>query len=162
MPSTQELLQAITGMQQNAQAALPVIPNNGNPHGANNMPDNPEGPVGAAVSSSPYFPDWMKPSPSMDLIYKMLAQPPTTTIPTPTTTTAPLVPPPKDNTLIGKPVETAPLLPPLPQRAPNARQQARAEGDFFMMPKRGQRFGVVGQQEQQLLPSMPMRRNLDY
>ena len=38
MATTQELLSAVTNMQPNAQAALPVIPNNGNPQGAYNMP----------------------------------------------------------------------------------------------------------------------------
>lgn len=37
MASTQELLTAVTNMQPNAQEALPVIPNNGNPQGAYNM-----------------------------------------------------------------------------------------------------------------------------
>lgn len=37
MNNYQGVLDSITSMQQNAQAALPVIPNNGNPQGANNM-----------------------------------------------------------------------------------------------------------------------------
>ena len=38
MLSTQQVLQSLIDMQANAQQALPVIPNNGNPRGANNMP----------------------------------------------------------------------------------------------------------------------------
>lgn len=38
MLSTQQVLQSLIDMQANAQRALPVIPNNGNPMGANNMP----------------------------------------------------------------------------------------------------------------------------
>ena len=40
MLSTQQVLQSLIDMQANAQQALPVIPNNGNPMGANNMPHN--------------------------------------------------------------------------------------------------------------------------
>lgn len=40
MLSTQQVLQSLIDMQANAQQALPVIPNNGNPMGANNMPRN--------------------------------------------------------------------------------------------------------------------------
>ena len=40
MLSTQQVLQSLIDMQANAQQALPVIPNNGNPRGANNMPRN--------------------------------------------------------------------------------------------------------------------------
>ena len=40
MLSTQQILQSVMDMQANAQQALPVIPNNGNPAGANNMPHN--------------------------------------------------------------------------------------------------------------------------
>lgn len=59
-------------MQQNAQAALPVIPNNGNPNGAYNMP-----PQGAPMQTLPTQPQdkysWLKPSQSMDNIREFLA-----------------------------------------------------------------------------------------
>lgn len=59
MPTTQEILQALSGMQQNAQASVPVTPNNGNPAGANNMPmDN--------------TPAWVRPSPSVGQIDQIL------------------------------------------------------------------------------------------
>jgi len=45
--STQDILNGIINMQANAQAALPVIPNNGNPGGAYNMPARPSGPAPA-------------------------------------------------------------------------------------------------------------------
>lgn len=72
MPTTQEILQAVAGMQQNAQNNLPVVPNNGNPNGANNMPaGNPAAPTGPIDNT----PDWVKPSPSMDAFHQMLQQP---------------------------------------------------------------------------------------
>lgn len=38
MAAQQELISAVRSMQANAQASLPVIPNNGNPNGAYNAP----------------------------------------------------------------------------------------------------------------------------
>ena len=38
MAAQQELIAAVRSMQANAQANLPVIPNNGNPNGAYNAP----------------------------------------------------------------------------------------------------------------------------
>lgn len=78
-------------MQQNAQANVPVIPNNGNPGGAFNMPQNPTLPAQAApvapvaapqpaVPAAPpmqqnkYFYPWMNPSPAMQQVYQMLGQ----------------------------------------------------------------------------------------
>lgn len=62
MATTQQILSAITGLQENAQAAVPVIPNNGNPGGANNMPQMqdqaPVKPTGPDLS-------WLQPSPAM-------------------------------------------------------------------------------------------------
>lgn len=62
MATTQQILSAISGLQENAQAALPVIPNNGNPGGANNMPQSqgqePAKPAGPDLS-------WLQPSPAM-------------------------------------------------------------------------------------------------
>ena len=71
MSSTQQMLAAITGMQENAQAALPVIPNNGNPAGANNMPHTQE-----IAGPAPVGPDlsWLQPSPAMQHFNTMLQQ----------------------------------------------------------------------------------------
>lgn len=66
-------------MQQNAQAALPVIPNNGNPNGAYNMATMPaqqrQPAVPPAMPSVPAerFP-WLKPSQSMENVKNLLAQ----------------------------------------------------------------------------------------
>jgi hypothetical protein len=70
MPNIQELLQAVLNMQSDAQGALPVIPNNGNPAGANNMPHT----IDAPPSPVPVK-DWSKGSPSMDNIRALLARP---------------------------------------------------------------------------------------
>ena len=74
MPSTQQLLQAIGSMQQNTQAALPVIPNNGNPRGANNMPSNPAMPAPRPAMPGG-MPAWAEPSASMEIVRQLLAQP---------------------------------------------------------------------------------------
>jgi hypothetical protein len=77
MPSTQELLNLITGMQQQAQQNLPVIPNNGNPNGAYNVsPHRPQvpSPTPSPISRGPKYP-WLDPSPSMANIDNLLAQP---------------------------------------------------------------------------------------
>lgn len=64
-------------VQQNAQGALPVVPNNGNPNGAYNMPAAPQQlPVMAAPAQPPTLADrypWLKPSPSMDNVRQLLA-----------------------------------------------------------------------------------------
>jgi hypothetical protein len=73
-------------LQQTAQANLPVLPNNGNPAGANNMPANtlqPQPPAqqqasatpiqAGAVQPTPQQPSWMNPSSSMDMINQLLA-----------------------------------------------------------------------------------------
>lgn len=69
MASTQQILAALTSMQQDAQAAVPVIPNNGNPNGAHNMPSaqgqEPAKPAGPDLS-------WLQPSPIMGDITNML------------------------------------------------------------------------------------------
>lgn len=70
MAGTQELLQAILNMQGAAQESLPVIPNNGNPGGANNMPTNQQ----PAVMPTSHM-DFSRPSPSMANIRQMLANP---------------------------------------------------------------------------------------
>ena len=71
MATTQQMLSAITGMQENAQAALPVIPNNGNPAGANNMPQQQQAPS-PGPAAPPALP-WLAPSASMQLFQQQLA-----------------------------------------------------------------------------------------
>lgn len=87
MLSTQQVIQSLLDMQANAQQALPVIPNNGNPAGANNMPRNTgivpphmrdsqkAPPTGGALPAHQEKPSpmaerypWLKPSQSMDNI----------------------------------------------------------------------------------------------
>lgn len=70
MATTQQILSAITGMQRNTQQANPVIPNNGNPGGANNMPQQtqePEKPSGPDLS-------WLQPSPTMQALTQQMQQ----------------------------------------------------------------------------------------
>ena len=70
MATTQQILSAITGMQRNTQQANPVIPNNGNPGGANNMPQQtqePEKPSGPDLS-------WLQPSPAMQALTQQMQQ----------------------------------------------------------------------------------------
>jgi hypothetical protein len=70
MVSTQQMLTAINNMQPNAQAALPVIPNNGNPAGAYNMPQGSQ--PAAAPAAAPGLP-WLQPSASMTMFQQQLA-----------------------------------------------------------------------------------------
>lgn len=75
MASTQELLTAINNIQPNAQAALPVLPNNGNPRGAYNMP--PRDTMEGAVARLPAFQkdfSWLQPSQYMKNVQEMLNQ----------------------------------------------------------------------------------------
>lgn len=69
MASTQQILAALTTVQQDAQAAVPVIPNNGNPNGAYNMPSaqgqEPASPAGPDLS-------WLQPSQQMQGITELL------------------------------------------------------------------------------------------
>lgn len=71
MASTNELLAATLGLQANAQANLPVIPNNGNPGGAHNMPQQVQ--EGAAPAAPAYPYPWMAPSPYMENIKRRIA-----------------------------------------------------------------------------------------
>ncbi len=155
MADFQNLVQLIkSNLQQNAQASLPVIPNNGNPNGANNMPAQTI-PQQAAPQADQFA--WLKASPSMDLIREMLAQPiqKAPVMGFPNETTAPLIP--AKGGQMGFPNETtAPILP-QPGLGMNMRQQARSEGDFYMMPKRGQRQGVMPQEQQSYMPTIPLR-----
>jgi hypothetical protein len=88
MASSQAILSALTNMQANTQAALPVIPNNGNPGGAYNQAapqpvGQPEqigasntrsGPLYAPKMAQGY--EWLKPSPYMDMVNSYLSQRP--------------------------------------------------------------------------------------
>lgn len=77
MADFSQAIQAALGMQQNAQTSLPVLPNNGNPMGANNMPGalSPQGaPSPVAANAVNHYP-WLAPSPSMDVIHQMLQNP---------------------------------------------------------------------------------------
>lgn len=76
MATSNEMLQAVDSIQQNAQAALPVLPNNGNPMGANNMA--PAGTMVGQEQAQPapnngYFYPWMQPSQHMTNIRQRLA-----------------------------------------------------------------------------------------
>lgn len=73
MADMSQLIQAMAQMQPQAQAALPIIPNNGNPQGANNMPNGNASPVmpGINATALQHYP-WLAPSPSMDLVQQML------------------------------------------------------------------------------------------
>lgn len=68
MASAQEMLASASNLQQDAQAALPVIPNNGNPGGAYNMPQNGQSPA------KPPGPDlsWLQPSAHMQEVNNTL------------------------------------------------------------------------------------------
>lgn len=71
MASTQQILAALTNVQQDAQAAVPVIPNNGNPNGAYNMPS-----AQGQVPAKPAGPDlsWLQPSQHMAEITEALSK----------------------------------------------------------------------------------------
>lgn len=75
MPSYNEVLQSVLGMQQNAQAALPVIPNNGNPNGANNMPAAAGAPAVAGGGGGADKYPWLQPSDSMNTLQRLLSRP---------------------------------------------------------------------------------------
>ena len=84
---SQEMLQAISNIHPNAQERLPILPNNGNPRGANNMPTLPQTEgvpsnqppaqqptVQASTQppvASPYYYPWLAPSPSLDAIRQL-------------------------------------------------------------------------------------------
>jgi hypothetical protein len=71
MATTQQMLSAITNMQTNVQAAMPVIPNNGNPAGAYNMQEQAPSP-GPAVPAGPPAIPWLEPSASMQIFQQQL------------------------------------------------------------------------------------------
>lgn len=84
MMNTNGILAAVQNIQPDAQAALPVIPNNGNPLGANNMPSVPTSapqeepnqlqPTRPTPMPSQHYYPWMNPSPYMEQ-FKQMFQP---------------------------------------------------------------------------------------
>lgn len=77
MSSVQEALKRMAGIQTNAQQALPILPNNGNPSGAYNMPPAPTapaqaGPQGAGMRMPKNDYSWLQPSQYMRNIQDML------------------------------------------------------------------------------------------
>ena len=110
MASTQAFLTALLDMQQNAQANLPVEPNNGNPRGANNMP-TPTPSLPTQQGGARFYP-WLQPSPSMDIVRSMINRPLNTggALPSqqvPITTPASAMPPPV------MPMQTGGIMPPV-------------------------------------------------
>lgn len=100
-----EMIQRVLDMQRNAQENLPITPNNGNPAGANNMPNN-KGGINPRIPNQP-MPggdlSWLQPDPSLSILDKILAggggsvnptvvQPPQPHVPTPTQPTLPVMP----------------------------------------------------------------------
>ena len=72
MAAQQELISAVRSMQANAQANLPVIPNNGNPNGAYNAPR-----VGQQLGRGKSMPNdfsWLEPSPAMRQLQDSMVQ----------------------------------------------------------------------------------------
>lgn len=72
MSSPQQILSSLLDMQKSAQGNLPVLPNNGNPAGAHNMPAAKEGAAPAAPSMHAI--PWMNPSPAFAAIQERLAK----------------------------------------------------------------------------------------
>lgn len=70
MSAQQELISAVRSMQANAQASLPVIPNNGNPNGAYNAPRAAQGTM--LDRQRPKHYSWLDPSPAMQQLTQML------------------------------------------------------------------------------------------
>lgn len=78
MAGTQELLSAINNMQANTQAAMPVIPNNGNPGGVHNTSPATGQPPAVAAAPRPTGYEWLQPSPYMSMVNDMLKAKPQT------------------------------------------------------------------------------------
>lgn len=71
MATSQQILQAVTQMQQNAQGRLPVIPNNGNPGTVyNTSPATVQQPPPAAPPVRPGF-EWLQASPSLQRVREL-------------------------------------------------------------------------------------------
>lgn len=148
MATTQEILQALAQMQQTAQGNLPVIPNNGNPHGANNMASSdPALPEDRGVRTPP----WLQASPAMAEIHRMLAsynQPP----PMSTGTPPGVMPKPVQPPMITRPGgpdmgfnDGQPQLPPMPglPTEPHAPPIARPPFPINRMDERAERLPPI-------------------
>lgn len=72
MSAQQELISAVRSMQANAQANLPVIPNNGNPNGAYNAPRAAQGVM--LERQGPQHYSWLEPSPAMQQLRDSMTQ----------------------------------------------------------------------------------------
>lgn len=76
MASMNELQRVVNFMQRDTQQSLPVLPNNGNPQGVNNV--SPEAmqpaPMPQAMQGAQHYP-WLQRSPSVDIIKQILEQP---------------------------------------------------------------------------------------
>lgn len=59
-------------IQQDVQSSLPILPNNGNPAGAYNMPQQPQPPQPQAAPEDPYA--MFKSSPFVEEIQKLLSE----------------------------------------------------------------------------------------
>ena len=71
MSAQQELISAVRSMQANAQANLPVIPNNGNPNGAYNAP---RAVRQAPVRNNQNDLSWLQPSPAMQQLQQRMSE----------------------------------------------------------------------------------------
>lgn len=71
MAVSQELLSAVSNIQPNAQAGLPVMPNNGNPGGVYNMPAQVTQEANAAPTVKPGY-EWLLPDPSLARVDELL------------------------------------------------------------------------------------------
>lgn len=76
MASMNELQRVVNFMQRDTQQSLPVLPNNGNPQGVNNVsPASMQpAPMPQAVQGAQHYP-WLQRSPSVDIIKQILEQP---------------------------------------------------------------------------------------
>jgi hypothetical protein len=81
MTNAYSTIRAVGDMQANAQANLPVMPDNGNPRGANNMRSTqpgmatPQGEDAPHPTPPAYFYPWLQPSSHMDDVRAMIQAP---------------------------------------------------------------------------------------
>lgn len=132
-----EQLHLLQSLQQNAQRNLPVIPNNGNPQGANNMPSAPTS-APPAVAPPPM---WSQPSPGMEMIKQFLAN------------YNPVMPPPRMGFGNEQPV---PMPSPMPNKMIGGPTMGFNDGRMAPPIARGTLRNQVLQQE---LPPVPQRFN---
>lgn len=72
MAVSQELLSAVSNIQPNAQAGLPVMPNNGNPGGVYNMPAQTQEVANVPPPQVKPGYEWLLPSPAMGTVNAIL------------------------------------------------------------------------------------------